>query len=1359
MSYKLCFFTIAYLLTVNLASFATSISICINELDGADNLSCLNSTHCCQNLEWVLQHPISDNTNFILSEGTHELFGSFPVIKDLQSIAFEGNDSIIDCANSTGLIFVNISNLSFHDVTITSCGAMRNSTSKKFNNCNINCTEREVFKVAVYIYNCSSVSMTRVTIDSSPGGTGLVLYDVSGENVFMDCEFTNNSVNFYEEDKQIGGGGGGVYIEQTYCKPGAYCIKSEYQIHGSKYEFTNCIFGNNVARNRVQGGGFIYPNEGYHQSFGRGGGMSLFAKGSNALIELSVVNCTFEDNVGLWGGGLFVELGDTTFGNTIIVVNTSFVSNKSPIESGGGGGGLRLAEYIAGSIPRSNSFQIDSCTFKNNSAINGGGLSLSWAKHFTEPHDRSTFLLSNLCFENNTGRLGSALYIEQLWQRTRHHGLEADIQVVDSDFIGNSDKFYNYVYKHKMGTEDYNIGVEQGIGSLYVSSSSVNFIGIINFENNVGSALAVSDGNVNLENSTTNFIGNTGNNGGAVTLTGMSTLDIAKGTEVLFENNVALIRGGAIYAEIVSRQTRRSDPNCFIRYVDPFVEPKDWGVSMTFIGNKDHGGQPNSIHATSILPCADFAKTTPVSKTFCWDGWEYYEDYGQDNASCENQISSDIGFITYSDPGANRSATPGWKYTLPILLKDDLNNIVKFTDTFVNIEVSDNKSNITFCKDDVTLYIHSGEDQNLDVSITIATDRVWLINTSVYVNMCPLGFIFDPVGQNCTCRDKTTLDIICYEQSKKVEIAKYVWVGLYQGSDYNKISCPYHYCAEREVFYVVYNGTSDELCRNNRAGTICGECTKDHGPAVNSFDYECVKCTGEDLVKHVAVYILAMYVPIVVIFSGIIVFDIRLTTGPGNSFVLFCQLITTTLSLDANGGIPVENAATHAEILMMIYRIPYDIFNLNIIGNYIPSFCFSTNMDTLSVLCLEYGIAFFPLVMIVLIVAIFKCKDRCRCVTLNENSPGKLKMFVIKRLTVIHNALLPAFAAFILLSYTKLSTISSHLLTAVKMNDGVWRMYLAGQHTHNSIEYKVYLSVGIVVFSTFVLITPIILLDYPLRLAKRAISKCPSGSRIYPTAKIQALLDTFQGCFKDNMRFFAGLYFACRLVLNLAYVFSGTWFMRFAIQQITLTILIVLLALFKPYREDLNYVNYVDILILSNLAVLNCLSSYLYVVYKNNPTDESPELSFVFYLQYFLVYTPLIYMIGYFVWHAKKERNHQEPLSSQSSNWSIIFNDRESSASPEIRIREQDPLIDQSDSHHCRVREAESNFPSRSYEALELRDSSRENSKSTRRKSHEARVRPMPLNNKEVQLRNGSGGNARISRVRSHEVDIDSTII
>ena len=453
--------------------------------------------------------------------------------------------------------------------------------------------------------------------------------------------------------------------------------------------------------------------------------------------------------------------------------------------------------------------------------------------------------------------------------------------------------------------------------------------------------------------------------------------------------------------------------------------------------------------------------------------------------------------------------------------------------------------------------------------------------------------------------------------------------------------CPTDYCYANSTGSAVripaVNATSNPdaiVCGNfHRTGVLCGKCVEGYSPAINSDTFECVSCTIDDEKVNWLYYILAVYLPLFLLFLFIIVFNIRLTSGPANAFILYAQVVSTTFDLNADGQIPLNTIYPNVDHLLKVYRVPYNIFNLNFISNVLPPFCLSRSLNSLDVIALNYVVATFPLMMILLVIVFYKCQCS-RWIRVERCS-----QFLHRRGWRLATSLIHAFAAFILLSYTRFCLISAFLVGLQPLLDengdyvGHQRLYFAGQFTSYDTVYVLrYGLPAYIVFATFIAIPPVLLLGFPVRWLEKVIVRIKWLRDMYPFDKVNILLDTFQGCFKDNRRFFAGLYFLFRLGLYTSYMLTDTWLLQYTIQQILVTLYIVLIAVLWPYKRP--FINYVDIAIFANMGVLNVLS--LYFIDFNQVTPNVPLPTGVFVVQYSLVFAPLVYMIAYISWYVTR---------------------------------------------------------------------------------------------------------------------------
>jgi len=287
---------------------------------------------------------------------------------------------------------------------------------------------------------------------------------------------------------------------------------------------------------------------------------------------------------------------------------------------------------------------------------------------------------------------------------------------------------------------------------------------------------------------------------------------------------------------------------------------------------------------------------------------------------------------------------------------------------------------------------------------------------------------------------------------------------------------------------------------------------------------------------------------------------------------------------------------------------------------------------------LDYAVAVFPLLMIIVIVLFIKLKG-CFTVLLQKLTPHQRASIpsCLHRNWRIGDGLVHVFAAFVLLSYNKFCLVSSYLVQYQPFyaengtEIGPSRVYFDANYTSTDAEYIFkYCLPASIFFATFVAIPPLLLLGYPVIWLEWCLSKVKCLWKFYPVDKVHILLDTFQGCYRNKMRFFAGLYFLFRLIFYVTYIVTDTYIQQFIIQQVTCTVFIVLISLCQPYTKDNKIFNYVDMLMFTNLAILNALSWYLYHFAQANPGQ--PLSTSVFVIQYILVFLPLFYMMAYILY-------------------------------------------------------------------------------------------------------------------------------
>ena len=181
-----------------------------------------------------------------------------------------------------------------------------------------------------------------------------------------------------------------------------------------------------------------------------------------------------------------------------------------------------------------------------------------------------------------------------------------------------------------------------------------------------------------------------------------------------------------------------------------------------------------------------------------------------------------------------------------------------------------------------------------------------------------------------------------------------------------------------------------------------------------------------------------------------------------------------------------------------------------------------------------------------------------------------------------------------------------------------------------SRDHLMYAIPAIFCLATMVMIPPLLLIVYPL--GWKALAMCGLSEskwvRGIPIERLKPLLDSFQSCFKDNFRFFAGLYFIYRVFAQVTYCLPYSFTFFYTTVEILLILMLMLHAVAQPYQK--RWYNIVDTLLFTDLAIINGLSLYIY----SKATDGTgnvyaKSIHSASIVQLIFIYLPLVYIAIY----------------------------------------------------------------------------------------------------------------------------------
>ena len=1230
-----------------------------NNRNSSNNKLCYTSgeQQPCVDINFALAFPNrSQSTAFFLSSSaTHKLNNSkaTTVFDGALSVAFYGDNgaAVVECMDGAGLAFVNTHQISFNGVSFRNCGAWRNSTNKDFS---LETFTLIQIRVALYFYNCRDVTMVNMSVLNSTEAVGVVMYSTAGMNNISHSQFDSNRIS---ESNKNESGGGGFAVEFNYCKPGDdSCNETNYQTennHNAVYIFEHCSFSNNRAIDQSgqnQTDISILPHNKTHFLLGRGGGLSLWFKGKATNITITINNCYFTKNFATWGAGMIVEYVDSAIQTVVNVVQSHFIENECYYEEaskGGPGGGVRVATFVyfpsnesVDAKYKRNSILFTECEFTANKALFGGAMSISF---HLQPYSNSDQLFQarvvNTFFQSNLARLGSAVSVDR-----DHYFTTGELGEAFFDgctFVNNAIAYVDPALQYSVG-----------IGALYISEISVTFSGSLYFTENNGTALAIVGTTITLsDNVQLAFENNLGSKGGAISLLGISNMIIGRNTSLKFENNSASLYGGAIFNNYIGKEDLRSSIKCFIRYIDPFARRENWQTVFYFKGNKA-SKLGNSIFSTTILPCAwseDIHKDHDiVSDIFCWNNsiWVY------ENSHCKDEINTfPRSFIL---PNTSiREIFPGQQFQLLIQARDDLEHDVSddtiYTAATGNTSTCKVDPKYTYITDD-NVSITGEEEQNVILELNTANTRDWHLQFDLTMERCPPGFKLNNVRNHaeriCDCLGEDELytfrgNLLCDKTNLVSKITNGYWIGVVPAIDNHTLymgttSLLHRYTNGNDTFPIArkYDELDADQCGHlNRKGPLCGECIEGYSTAVNSYNYKCVPCTSNTtyLAANIAAYIGLTYGPYLIVFIVIICCNVKLMSGPLVGFILYAQLIgsgVVDLTTDSQLPYNVTGDPDFFHNMQRAYKIVYGVFNLNSLSELMDPFCVHENFTALDVICLDYAVAVFPLLLILLSHVLIKVRSslRLRCwkngvknVTAANRSPR----------SVVH-----AFTGFMYLSYAKFTLSSTKTLSTTGLFgqdgsavSGISLIYYAGQYYFGQREYILpYGLLAIVVFMIVAVVLPILLLG-PFDLMNWLTDKPKFNSlnKYWPTLKINIFLDAFRGCYRPECWYMSGTYFLLRLTVFIIYAFSTNEVTTRVWQLVFLILLTLLVAASQPYQ--IKALNYLDVAIFLNLILINLISVYLlYTIHTSNIQNASVE---IFALGLILIWLPMVYFLLY----------------------------------------------------------------------------------------------------------------------------------
>ena len=1128
----------------------------------------------------------------------------FQNLKNLEITGSTNPNTILNCAGEdTGLTFDNINSIELTNVKIERCGAkhVNSIIDERGKPKPMNFSSALIFK------RCSKVSLNNTFVSHS-NGFGVVIYPIAGSITLQRCTFEKN---FLTQDTGQSVGGGGLYIDFNNHDYSVSSIEhSSVTIHISK-----CIFNKNHAKaipeakieNAMsgQGGGIVSA---HRRILGMASvvcvlvkicisGISLYKLDTDKLISvafgdistsghyINITHCIVSNNTAQWGGGLSIMSTNGSTNNTVSVSDSEFSRNTA---SKGGGGTILYLKCIH---PTPNSCSINkvhiefkNCNIIENFAKHGGGGSTFVLKtaHTTDSYTNTILLESCRWSKNGANLYGAAIDITTGF--ITRNKLRTVPQFSNCYFEGNYPQL-----KQKDGA------IQDGRGALMITSSSIRFKGSVTFINNNGSAVYAITSQIQIcNNSHISFTNNIGRNGGALALL-TSYLYIQKSVYIRFSNNQAFVKGGAIYSNVGQLGPHKVPPyNCFLQSKHG---KEKHSIRLIFERNKAECGM--SIYTTSLRSCVtqklnDLDKKNISIILNKIANFEFLE-----NVIYPHVITSGIKLTI--DKKSSLNAIPGKKFKLNVKAVDEFGQPVQ-SKYRVYIPASENCSIVvddfkSLPNNKLKLYGTPGDSCN--ISIEMEGSRVMHILQKVTLAPCPPGLILrqNTTIISCTCPSNYTEGYPwinkCDKKKFEAHIVQGMWTGYTNTESDESLQvayCPPNFCSQNSS---ALPGSGNKIlldefiCRNGRTGVLCGKCRKYYSVYYHSPSYNCIDsklCSFGWLF-----YILSELIPLITIFTLILKFNISFTSGALTGFLFYAQIIDI---LDVAVTSQDETYPKWTVYLIEASNLVYGFFSLNPFNQESLSFCLWERANTLDIITFKFVTIAFAFCLILLFYLFINFNPRRRRCRLS------IALKVSTKQSLVHGI-----TAFLVICLVQTIKVTFYIFSSAQLykkgSIGTkYCVYYQGDLDYFEPEHLRYILPATLIATIIVVIPTLLLLWYPQ--GPKLLSKCglnetkliQKSEKLLLINRLKPVIDSFQGCYKDKFRFFAGLLFLYRITIlaNIS-VFSIGFTFTYAMVQAQLTVMLLIHALAQPYKKKIH--NILDSLLLSNLALTNMATIFI----------------------------------------------------------------------------------------------------------------------------------------------------------------------
>ena len=414
----------------------------------------------------------------------------------------------------------------------------------------------------------------------------------------------------------------------------------------------------------------------------------------------------------------------------------------------------------------------------------------------------------------------------------------------------------------------------------------------------------------------------------------------------------------------------------------------------------------------------------------------------------------------------------------------------------------------------------------------------------------------------------------------------------------------------------------------HQTGLLCGDCKEGYSPLVLSYNLSCVECP--DGHRNWWKFIVAGFVPLTLFYIFIVIFKINITSSRLHGIVIYSQVISMPAIVRASLFVLSIDFPTTMEVVKVIVAI-YSPWNLNLLRSALPEICL--NVSTLQALALDYLIALYPFVLLLMTYFIIKVHDTKHTFIMIIWKPFHKILAMVDKSLNIRTSVFDAFTTFFLLSYVKIVSVTADILIPTQIyklgsNSTTFGVYYSPSIRYFGQSHLPYAVLALTILTLFVCIPIAIFILYPFQFFQKFLSLIRNNWHF-----LHAFVDSFQGCYKDgtepgtlDYRWFSAIILLLHPFLFCIYALTLSG-MYFTYAAILIACFVIAIINIQPHKVLSTFFSSANLILLLLLALFFVSLNGRTLVYTEKYTN-SYHTTFTG-LALFSVLVPLLYIVHF----------------------------------------------------------------------------------------------------------------------------------